>query len=211
MEPGKSRPGGRAADEVAAVAGLGAAAAVEADRGGSRADGRGGWDVFGVDLASRAPPNADVPKAVREPGWVVAGLPGLSWPGPRAAGSGRVPLPPLGVRRWTAPGACGAVAEGGRSRPWASNGDGNDLPPIAESDGRGKFGRWLEPEADAVDGRAGDALLGITGDADAADGRVRAAVGDGGSDGRGYGFAGVPVEARGDVAGFALAALSFLS
>jgi hypothetical protein len=100
--------------------------------------------------------------------------------------------------------------DGGRSR-WGSNGDGKDRPPMAASPGRGRFGRWLEPVAGAVDGRAGEGLLGMTGDADAADGKERAFVGDGGRDGRGYGFAGVPVDARGDVAGFALAALSFLS
>jgi hypothetical protein len=80
---------------------------------------------------------------------------------------------------------------------------------MAASPGRGRFGRWLEPVAVAVGGRAGEGLLGMTGDA--ADGSVRAVVGDGGRDGRGYGFAGVPVDIRGDVAGFALAALSFLS
>jgi hypothetical protein len=57
----------------------------------------------------------------------------------------------------------------------------------------------------------GDGLAEFTGDADAA-GRVRAVVGDGGRDGRGYGLAALDVAARGEVAvPAALASISFLS
>jgi hypothetical protein len=83
---------------------------------------------------------------------------------------------------------------------------------MEDREGRGRFGRWLDPAPVAVAGRAGEGLFDNAGDADAAAGKALELVGEGGSEGRGYGLAGVAVDARGEVAGLlALASRSFLS
>lgn len=81
-------------------------------------------------------------------------------------------------------------------------------------DGSGRFGRCADPVAGAlVGGRDGEGLVDDTGDADVGAPRFRELVGEGGSDGRGYGFADdvgfeAVDDALGDVACFALASLA---
>lgn len=81
-------------------------------------------------------------------------------------------------------------------------------------DGSGRLGLCDEPVAGAVvGGRIGDGLVDGTGDAELGAPKFRELVGEGGSDGRGYGFAEevglvAPVEVLGEVACFALASLA---
>lgn len=163
---------------VAVAAGLAAveaADAAEGGRAGSREAGTVDGVGLGVGLVSRTPPNPVVPNMDRDGGWVVAGLPGLVWPIPKLAASGRATLPPLGVRRCVALEGCPAAAA---ALCW-SNGEGSERPPIEDTEGNGRFGRCVEPVAEAELGK-GDGLVELTGEADAAGGNLRlSAVGDG--------------------------------